>query len=265
MRTYEEYKRILEYWEKGYSKKGISRALNIPRRTVIDCIQRYGTIDQLEAVFAELQTPLLLSILQGEREDTQNICEAYAYILGMYLGDGNISKLRKIYRLRITLDAKYPDIIQRCSDKLKQLFSENAVGAIRHFYAGRLSYINVSLCKKDLPIFFPQHGIGKKHERPIVLEAWQQRIIDQYPLEFWRGLYHSDGSRSDNFVAGKSYPRYQFCNVSSDIIQIFIRTCDQLGLHWTTKQPHKVTKSMLVFISKRKDVEYLDNLIGKKT
>jgi hypothetical protein len=50
---------------------------------------------------------------------------------------------------------------------------------------------------------FPQHGTGKKHTRPISLEDWQERIVNSFPLEFFRGLYHSDGSRFSNVVNGK--------------------------------------------------------------
>ena len=28
------------------------------------------------------------------------------------------------------------------------------------------------------PCLFPQHGPGRKHERPIVLEHWQRVIVD---------------------------------------------------------------------------------------
>ena len=36
---------------------------------------------------------------------------AYAYLLGLYLGDGCLSETRRgVYRLRITLDKKYPGI-----------------------------------------------------------------------------------------------------------------------------------------------------------
>jgi hypothetical protein len=50
MRTYPELKQILEFWEKGMSKKWISIQLSIPRATVRDCIYRYGTVANLEAV-----------------------------------------------------------------------------------------------------------------------------------------------------------------------------------------------------------------------
>ena len=36
---------------------------------------------------------------------------AYCYVLGLYLGDGCISRSAQVWRLRITLDKKYPAII----------------------------------------------------------------------------------------------------------------------------------------------------------
>lgn len=50
MRSYPELKQILEYWEKGLSKKWISIQLSMPRATVRDCINRYGTVANLDAV-----------------------------------------------------------------------------------------------------------------------------------------------------------------------------------------------------------------------
>jgi hypothetical protein len=38
----------------------------------------------------------------------------------------------------------------------------------------------------DLPCLFPRHGLGKKHERPIVLGPWQAAIVDTAP---WRGQW----------------------------------------------------------------------------
>ena len=36
----------------------------------------------------------------------------------------------------------------------------------------------VRVYSNHLPCLFPQHGPGKKHERAIVLESWQQEIVD---------------------------------------------------------------------------------------
>lgn len=99
-----------------------------------------------------------------------------------------------------------------------------------------------------------------------MLESWQQRIVDGYPLEFFRGLYHSDGCRFSNVINGKDYPRYQFSNTSTDIVKLYTDTCDRLGLNWTfTTRSSRQNVATDVYISKRKDVAYLDSVIGAKT
>ena len=41
---------------------------------------------------------------------------AYAYLLGLYLGDGFISAMRRgVFRLRVVLDVRYPGIIEECA------------------------------------------------------------------------------------------------------------------------------------------------------
>ncbi len=265
MRSYDEYKQILELWELGINKKAIARYTGIPRGTVCDCINRYGTVEKLNQHSEETLYPILFKILTGELEgDHQAILKAYAYLLGLYLGDGNIVHMRRIYRLRVTLDARYPNIINSCVQAGKTLLPDNRVGLAETYYQGHLSYVDVSLYHKELPLFFPQHGAGAKHLRKIALESWQQQIVETHPLEFFRGLYHSDGSRYSNIVNGKDYPRYQFTNYSDDIRKLFCDTCDHLNINWTVKHFHKERETD-IYISKRKDVEYLDRMIGPKS
>jgi len=267
MRSYDEYKRILMLWEEGLNKSEIERQTGIPRPTIRDCINKFGTFAQLIDYISEHDGPLLLKILQFDLEgDHQTILEAYAYLLGLYLGDGSIVKMRRVYRLRVSLDAKYPNIIGECIRTIQTLFPDNQVGQVQNMNDARLSHIDVSLYHKDLPLFFPQHALGQKYQRKLTLEAWQQRIISAFPLAFWKGLYHSDGCRHRNIVNGKDYPRYEFTNKSDDIFQLFCDTCDRLGIHWTAKtRPCGDGRTNDVMISKRKDVEILDQLIGAKS
>jgi hypothetical protein len=208
----------------------------------------------------------LLKILADENNLSHPLLPTYAYVLGLYLGDGNIVKMPRTYRLRVTLDAKYPNIIASCIHAGETLLPNNRVGLQTRYYDGRASCVDVSIYHTQLPAFFPQHGAGLKHTRSIQLEAWQQRIVDTYPLEFFRGLYHSDGSRFSNIVNGKDYPRYQFTNTSADIVKLFCDTSDRLGLHWTlTSRTSRQNVATGIFISKRKDVTYLDSVIGAKS
>lgn len=259
MRTYEEYHKILSLWDTGlYNKSELSRVVGIPRNTIRDVIKKFGSVSGLEAEKMRnveiAGESALLKLLKGAH-DSENLHEAYAYTLGIYLGDGYISQSKghRVYRLRVSLDKAYPQIVARCQNSIQILLPENQVSAV-----DRGGHFDVSCYYKYWPDVLPQHGDGVKHERKIELEDWQQYIVDQYPLEFFRGLYHSDGSRSQNIVKGKNYPRYLFCSFSSDIRQIYINVVEKLGLRWTTANKRNIA------ISKREDVEWLDERIGAK-
>jgi hypothetical protein len=265
-RSYQDYENIQTLWGQGLNKKQISRMTYIPRRTVIDCIQRFGSLEGLQEQQKQVNELWVLTKLINSEEETSQIHSAYAYLLGIYLGDGNIVKVRNVYRLRVTLDARYPGIIEHCSEKIRMVLPENEIGIVEHYYKGHLSCVDVSCYYKDWPSLFPQHGDGKKHDRPIILRDWQQRIIETYPLEFFRGLFHSDGSRFSNVVNGKDYPRYQFTNMAKDILRMFGETCDRLNLHWTMKvRAFRAEKQATdIYISRREDMAFLDQHIGPK-
>lgn len=264
MREYDEYQQILELWESGMAKKRIAITLGIPRGTVIDCIKRYGNLDGLEEqkVRASRSAPdeILRPISDPQNDQLQ---KAYAYVLGIYLGDGYIVRNARVYYLRIALDDRYPNLIHYCVEKIQILLPENKVN-ILHSKQG--NYVEVICTYKFWPDLFPQHGEGMKHTREIKLEAWQQAIVETYPLECFRGLYHSDGSRFSNIVKGKDYPRYQFTNLSDDICQLFCEMCDRLGIHWTMKhrRAREIDRATDILISRREDVEYLDSVVGPK-
>lgn len=245
---------ILELWEQEPNKKKIARITGIPRATVTECIQRYGSPAGLEArceKASRSKIGLVLSRIQNEDE----VRKAYAYLFGLYLGDGciTLNANGRSYRLRISLDKKYPQIIKSCMQVASTVLPDNKISLVES-----VGHYDVSYHNKYLPEIFPQHGTGPKHLRDITLVDWQQAIVDEFPLEFFRGLYHSDGSRSQNIVKGKNYPRYFFSNFSPQIRQLFADTCDKLGLRWT------ITNNVSIAVSRREDVEYLDRVIGAK-
>jgi hypothetical protein len=57
----------------------------------------------------------------------------YAYPLGMYLGDGDISRSsgNRCYRLRITADASYPGVIAECAAAMQAVVPRNRVSIRR--------------------------------------------------------------------------------------------------------------------------------------
>lgn len=157
--------------------------------------------------------------------------DAYAYQLGIYLGDGWIVRGTRSISLRIAMDCQYLGIIEACCD---------AVEAIRgrrpHVQARRTACVDIVSYWKQWPCLFPQHGSGRKHLRPIVLAGWQREIVRQRPEPLIRGLIHSDGWRGVNRVTVKgrdyAYPRYQFSNRSQDVKDIFTGACESIGVEW---------------------------------
>lgn len=119
---------------------------------------------------------------------------------------------------------------------------------------------------KHWPCLFPQHGPGRKHERPLELAPWQRAIIEEHPAAFLRGLFHSDGARVRNWatreVAGVmkryDYPRWQFRNASADIMQWCGQALDLFEVAWRRSGPRTLS------VSRRADVLRLDDLIGLK-
>lgn len=188
---------------------------------------------------------------------------AYAELLGWYLGDGHISAGRRgVFNLHVYNDARYVDLNQHVAD----LMSTVKPGGRPHT---RLvpGAVVTTVSWKHWPCLLPQHGPGRKHERPIILTSWQDDIVSTHPADFLRGLFHSDGSRVRNWarrtVAGVpkryEYPRWQFVNASSDIIDLCTEALDLVDVAW------RRSSARVVSVSRRDAVARLDGLIGLKS
>lgn len=180
--------------------------------------------------------------------------DAYAYMLGMYLGDGYLSGIPGFCRLEVALDAKYPALIERCAEAMRILRPDVKVARSREKDG---CVVLTSYGWRWLGLF-PHHGRGRKHLRKIELREWQRGIVRRRPYEFIRGLIESDGCRSVRRQDGKDYPFYSFNNRSQDIIEMFCWACDLVGLHYTRPRPDCVS------IARRRDVADMDRMVGRK-
>jgi hypothetical protein len=178
----------------------------------------------------------------------------YAYLLGLYLGDGYIAThARRVLRLRVTLDVRYSGIIEECRHAMDRIAQGRPIGMVR-----KTGCVEVCGYWKHWRCLFPQMGKGPKHRRPIVLEAWQDAAVTAHPGALLRGLIHSDGWRGVNHVKNTDYPRYLFSNCSGDILDIFGRACDAFGVRWRRNRWNSIS------IARATDVAKLDLIIGLK-
>lgn len=260
MRPDAEFEMVHYLIQMGLNDCQIARASGIPRGTIRDWRhgKRKGQTDR------ERQSSTLGDCPKCDHAVLDG--QWYAYLLGLYLGDGCISEhRRKVFKLRISLDQKYPGIIEECARAMK------AVRPTTKMSVGRVTCIGcieVNSHWKHWPCLFPQHGPGPKHLREIKLEPWQQEIVLAHPERLLRGLIHSDGTRSMNRIFrtwgnGRSkwyeYPRYQFTNFSADIRRIFCDACDAYGVSWRQMNARTIS------VARGPDVAKLDLVIGPKS
>jgi hypothetical protein len=189
----------------------------------------------------------------------------YAYLLGLYLGDGYISvggdPAKGVWKLRITCADAWPGLIQECAGAIKSVRPHNKV-----LTQQRQGCTEVLSYSKHWPCLFPQHGPGQKHTRKIELADWQQVIVDRHPGDFVRGLFHSDGYRGVNRVRGTlsdgdrqyEYPRYLFVNMSEDILRLCGQALDELHVAWRFSKPTTIS------VARRDAVARLDEFVGPK-
>lgn len=225
----------------GVNDCAIARQTGIPRRTVRDWRRR----PQVRRRETDCSTHNFSALP----------AKAYCYLLGLYLGDGCISRHPRSWSLRITLDAKYQGIIDRCREAIDIVMPGQHAGALQ-----RSDHCtDVYLYSKHWPCLFPQHGPGKKHHRQIRLERWQQALVDQATEEFIRGLIDSDGCRVVANDRGVRSIRYHFSNRSDDIRGLFCAALHQLGIPWTQNSRYEIA------IYRKAATARLDEFVGPKT
>ncbi len=153
-------------------------------------------------------------------------------------------------------------VIAEVTDAVGVVLSSSAVSTVQ-----RTGCVAVASYSKHWVCLFPQHGPGMKYRRAIVLEPWQEEIVQEYSAAFVKGLFHSDGCRTVNrtraIVNGVEkayeYPRWMFSNKSEDIHRLCVDALHPLGI------AHRRSRADTISVSRRDAVELMDRLIGPKT
>lgn len=239
--------------ERGLASGEIARQLEVPEPTVIHWIR--GDRRGLRADGRSEACPRC----QGAPLDQ----EQYAYLLGAYLGDGYINvAARGVASLSLYCADDWPGIVEEVSGSLRAVMPTSSVCTV-----GRIGCSEIKSYSTHWTCLFPQHGPGKKHTRPIVLEPWQLLLVEREPGRLLRGLFHSDGCRITNWALRRTptgtkryeYPRYLFSNKSTDILGICAAALDHLGI------AHRRPRWDMISVARRSAVAALDEHVGPKT
>jgi hypothetical protein len=189
----------------------------------------------------------------------------YAYLLGLYLGDGCISlagaRDKRVWKLRIACADAWPGLRRECERAMSTVRPASKV-----FTQQQVGCTEVISCSRHWPCLFPQHGPGRKHMRKIELQPWQRTIVTTHAGRFARGLFHSDGYRGINRVRAHladgdhwyEYPRYLFTNESADILRLCGDALDRLEVAWRFSRRNSIS------VARREAVALLDEFVGPK-
>lgn len=235
---------VLQLVAQGINDCEIGRRLGLPRTTVRDIrAPRYVAV------------PTSPCPRCGERsKHAQWTPDDYCDLLGMYLGDGHISQLARTQRLRISLDSNHPKIVMTTLNLLHRVFPGNKVGVV---WAKEGAVCIPHVYSRHLHCMFPQAGPGKKHEREIKLESWQNDLLAEAPWAFLRGCIYSDGCSYINRTGKYEYLSYDFANLSQDILDMFCDTCDLVGVEY-----RRYARSIRVY--RRASVGLMQEHVGLK-
>ena len=162
----------------------------------------------------------------------------YTYLLGMYLGDGCISRAPK----GVLAPAHFPrhevrwHLIDECVRSMGGVMPDKPVNVRRtrpgvNCASSQFSFEGVAM---PVPSTRPGNEAQAQHRaQPVAAGPHRQ---DPRPLI--AGLIHSDGCRVINPSMGHTLPALHVSNnESADIRRIFCDACDQLGIPW--RQPKK--------------------------
>ena len=123
-----------------------------------------------------------------------------AYIIGLTLGDGNLSNPNgRGVRLRISSDKKYPLLIEYIEKALQKLLPENRVSIVN-----RKNSVDVSCYSNYWPEVLGWNA-GAKFDQKVTIPLWIKENRN-YTTECLRGLIQTDGS----IYHDRDYPMVNF-------------------------------------------------------
>ncbi len=246
---------VLRLLDEGATLRATSEATGVPAATIRNW-KRGRLPNRVRLEIAGV--PICATCGDPEHVAADLSPHAYAYLLGLYLGDGCLSRQTRSTSLRIAMDRAYPGIVAACRAAIESVRGKRPCLV----YEKDSGCVVVISYWKRWPCLFPQHGPGKKHHRPIVLTGWQRAVVAAEPEALIRGLIHSDGWRGLNRVTVKgrdyAYPRYQFSSRSEDIRRIFTDACDAIGVRWRPWGRWHIS------VARKDSVAKLDTFIGRK-
>lgn len=207
--------------------------------------------DSKSCGFAAVRVQVPLRPLVNNKEKVLS-----AYIVGVALGDGNLSNPNgRVTRLRVTCDANYPNIATEITEALKFLFPKNKVSIVA---GAKNTYFNISVYSKKLDLLIPwKVDHGSKIIQSARVPAW---ILENtaYTKVALKGLIQTDGS----IYTDRGYLMLNFTSVIKDLADDVFSMFTLLDFHPKISKTLQKTGKIKYTVRLARDVKAFIQLIG---
>jgi DNA-binding transcriptional regulator WhiA len=181
---------------------------------------------------------------------------ALAYIIGVALGDGNLSSPNgRATRLRVTCDVAYPNIAEEIVSKLSLLFPKNKVSIVP---GPRDTYFNISVYSNRLNDLIPwKVKSGSKMLQSAHVPSW---ILENssYSKAALRGLIHTDGS----IYRDRGYLMLNFTNIIEPLVHDVFFMMQSLGFNPRISKTLQKSGTIKYTVRLARNVEKFIHTIG---
>lgn len=144
-----------------------------------------------------------------------------AYIIGLSIGDSNLSNVNRTTRLRISCDTKYPLLIKRISESLRLLFPQNKVNTIKK----RGNCVDVYTYSNHLENLLGWKAKnGSKDQQKVSVPDWISEK-EVYKINCLRGLIETDGS----IYSDRGYKMVIFSTIINRLAEDVFKLIASLG------------------------------------
>lgn len=113
-----------------------------------------------------------------------------AYVIGLAIGDGNLSKFPRTIRLRISCDDNYPNLIDRIKRALQKFLPQNKVSQIKR--PRNCTDVSCYSNQWEELLGWTATG-GSKMRQDVRVPQWIKNN-KEYTKHCLRGLFETDGS-----------------------------------------------------------------------
>jgi DNA-binding transcriptional regulator WhiA len=178
-----------------------------------------------------------------------------AYIIGIAIGDGNLSNPNKrATRLRITCDLKYKNLIENIKSSLEKTFPKNKISIVKR----KDNCIDISCYSNKLEkILGWKHDGGSKYKQNISVPKWI-KANNKFIIACLRGLFETDGS----IYFDRKYKMANFTTIIPNIAKDVQEMISGIGFQPNIQILKSKNKKTKYTIRISKNAEKFINLLG---